>query len=72
VLGLVTSPLAALVPAGADVLAGFELGGPVATALSLATDLPTAFVASMPSSTAPRNLPRATTSTVNVSSSSRT
>ncbi len=34
-----------LVPPGTEVLAGLELGGvPVATALSLATDLPAAFV----------------------------
>ena len=35
----------ALIPAGTEVLAGLELGGvPVATALSLATGLPVAFV----------------------------
>lgn len=37
--------MVSLVPADTEVLAGLELGGvPVATALSLATGLPTAFV----------------------------
>lgn len=45
VLGLVASRLATLVPEGTEVLAGLELGGvPVATALSLATGIPAAFV----------------------------
>jgi len=38
-----------LIPAGIEVLAGLELGGvPVATALSLSTGLPTAFVRKEP------------------------
>lgn len=41
----VTEHLVALVPEGTEVLAGLELGGiPIATALSLATGLPAAFV----------------------------
>lgn len=45
VLGAVAARMAALVPAGIEVLAGLELGGvPVATALSLATGIPAAFV----------------------------
>ena len=41
----VADAAAALIPAGTEVLAGLELGGvPVATALSLATGLPVAFV----------------------------
>ena len=45
VLRTVASRLADLVPSGTEVLAGLELGGvPVATALSLATGLPAAFV----------------------------
>ena len=49
VLGLVASRLAALVPEGTDVVAGLELGGvPVATALSLATGIPAAFVRKEP------------------------
>jgi orotate phosphoribosyltransferase len=45
VLGLVAARMAALIPAGTEVLAGLELGGvPVATALSLATGIPAAFV----------------------------
>jgi orotate phosphoribosyltransferase len=45
VLGAVARRLAALVPADTEVLAGLELGGvPVATALSLETGIPTAFV----------------------------
>ena len=45
VLRLVASQLADLVPRGTQVLAGLELGGvPVATALSLATGIPAAFV----------------------------
>src|SRR5687768_179939 len=41
----VAQAAAALIPAGTEVLAGLELGGvPVATALSLATGLPVAFV----------------------------
>lgn len=41
----VATHLSALVPDGTEVLAGLELGGvPVATALSLATGLPAAFV----------------------------
>jgi orotate phosphoribosyltransferase len=45
VLGTVARRMAALVPADTEVLAGLELGGvPVATALSLETGIPTAFV----------------------------
>src|SRR5262245_13679033 len=45
VLGLVASRMAGMVPEGTEVLAGLELGGvPVATALSLATGIPAAFV----------------------------
>jgi orotate phosphoribosyltransferase len=41
----VAHQMAPLIPRGTDVLAGLELGGiPVATALSLATGLPSAFV----------------------------
>ena len=41
----VAAAAVALIPAGTEVLAGLELGGvPVATALSLATGLPAAFV----------------------------
>lgn len=41
----VADAMAPLVPAGTEVIAGLELGGvPVATALSLATGLPAAFV----------------------------
>ena len=41
----VAAAAVALIPAGTEVLAGMELGGvPVATALSLATGLPAAFV----------------------------
>ena len=44
-LARVAQQLAPLVPPGTDVLAGLELGGiPLATALSLATGLPAAFV----------------------------
>ena len=44
-LGEVARRAAGLIPEGTEVLAGLELGGvPVATALSLATGLPTAFV----------------------------
>lgn len=44
-LAAVARSAAALIPAGTEVLAGLELGGvPVATALSLATRLPVAFV----------------------------
>jgi orotate phosphoribosyltransferase len=44
-LSEVATRAAALIPAGTEVLAGLELGGiPVATALSLVTGLPTAFV----------------------------
>ncbi len=44
-LGRIAEHAARLVPAGTEVLAGLELGGvPVATALSLATGLPVAFV----------------------------
>ena len=44
-LGAIAARMAELVPAGTEVLAGLELGGvPVATALSLATGLPCAFV----------------------------
>jgi len=45
VLRAVADHMAPLVPHGTEVLAGLELGGvPVATALSLATGLPAAFV----------------------------
>ena len=45
VLGQVARRMAALVPADTEVLAGLELGGvPVATALSLETGIPIAFV----------------------------
>jgi len=45
VLRLVAARMSALVPARAEVLAGLELGGvPVATALSLATGIPAAFI----------------------------
>jgi orotate phosphoribosyltransferase len=45
ILRAVAEELSQLVPADTDVLAGLELGGvPVVTALSLATDLPAAFV----------------------------
>lgn len=48
-LRAVADHLVALVPPGTEVLAGLELGGvPVATALSLATGLPTAFVRKEP------------------------
>lgn len=44
-LDAIAGHLAALVPPGTEVLAGLELGGvPVATAVSLATGLPVAFV----------------------------
>jgi orotate phosphoribosyltransferase len=44
-LGEVAAYAATVVPAGVEVLAGLELGGvPVATALSLATGIPAAFV----------------------------
>ena len=44
-LAAVAEQLSELVPDGIDVLAGLELGGvPVATALSLVTGLPTAFI----------------------------
>ena len=44
-LGQVARRAAGLIPEGTEVLAGLELGGvPVATALSLATGLPIAFV----------------------------
>lgn len=44
-LAAVAEAAAALIPAGTEVLAGLELGGvPVATAMSLATGLPVAFV----------------------------
>ena len=44
-LAAVARAATALIPAGTEVLAGLELGGvPVATALSLATGLPAAFV----------------------------
>ncbi len=44
-LGAVARAAVALIPPGTEVLAGLELGGvPVATALSLVTGLPTAFV----------------------------
>jgi orotate phosphoribosyltransferase len=44
-LAIVADQLTRLVPDDIEVLAGLELGGvPVATALSLATGLPTAFV----------------------------
>lgn len=44
-LDAVTQRLVPLIPTGTEVLAGLELGGvPVATALSLATGLPAAFV----------------------------
>src|SRR5579863_10326184 len=40
-----------LLPAGAEVLAGLELGGvPIATAMSLASGLPTVFVRKAPKS----------------------
>jgi orotate phosphoribosyltransferase len=49
VLSAVAARLAELVPAGTEVLAGLELGGvPVATALSLRTGLPVAFVRKTP------------------------
>lgn len=45
VLRAVANELVPLVPVGTELLAGLELGGvPVATALSLATDLPVVFV----------------------------
>lgn len=45
VLRQVAAHMTPLIPAGTEVLAGLELGGvPVATALSLATGLPAAFV----------------------------
>jgi orotate phosphoribosyltransferase len=45
ILGDVAELMVPLVPSGTEVLAGLELGGvPVATALSLATGLPAAFV----------------------------
>jgi orotate phosphoribosyltransferase len=45
ILRALAAALVALVPIGTDVLAGLELGGiPVATALSLETGLPVAFV----------------------------
>lgn len=45
VLGAVAAGMAGLVPVGTEVLARLELGGvPVATALSLATGIPAAFV----------------------------
>lgn len=51
VLRAVAQQMAPLVPAGTEVLAGLELGGvPVATALSLATGLPAAFVRKAPKS----------------------
>lgn len=44
-LRMVASQMAPLVPADTEVLGGLELGGvPVATALSLATGIPVAFV----------------------------
>lgn len=44
-LGAVAAHMAEMVPGSTEVLAGLELGGvPVATALSLATGLPVAFV----------------------------
>lgn len=44
-LAPLTEHLAPLIPPGTEVLAGLELGGvPIATALSLATGLPAAFV----------------------------
>jgi orotate phosphoribosyltransferase len=44
-LGAVASQLVELLPAGTEVLAGLELGGvPLATAISLASGLPVAFV----------------------------
>lgn len=44
-LSEIAEALVALVPAGTEVLAGLELGGvPIATALSLRTGLPVAFV----------------------------
>ena len=44
-LGAVADLAARLIPDGTEVLAGLELGGvPVATALSLVTGLPVAFV----------------------------
>jgi orotate phosphoribosyltransferase len=48
-LGAVAQAATALIPADTEVLAGLELGGvPVATALSLATGLPAAFVRKEP------------------------
>lgn len=45
ILGLVASQMADLVPDSTEILAGLELGGvPVATALSLTTGIPAAFV----------------------------
>jgi orotate phosphoribosyltransferase len=44
-LGAVAEHMATMLPAGTEVLAGLELGGvPLATAISLATGLPAAFV----------------------------
>ena len=41
----IAEALAPLVPAGTEVLAGLEMGGiPIATALSLRTGIPAAFV----------------------------
>ena len=44
-LAVIAEQMAPLIPAGTDVLAGLEMGGiPVATALSLKTGIPTAFI----------------------------
>ncbi|MEQ1874241.1 MAG: orotate phosphoribosyltransferase [Ilumatobacteraceae bacterium] len=44
-LARIAAAMAPLIPAGTEVLAGLEMGGiPIATALSLQTGLPTAFV----------------------------
>ncbi|MCS7464906.1 orotate phosphoribosyltransferase [Paenibacillus doosanensis] len=44
-LSVIAEQLAAMIPAGTEVLAGLELGGvPIAAALSLRTGLPAAFV----------------------------
>lgn len=48
-LSRVAAEMIPLIPANAEILAGLELGGvPIATALSLATGMPTAFVRKAP------------------------
>ena len=61
-LARIAGQLAPLVPAGTEVLAGLEMGGiPIATALSLHTGLPAAFVRKEAKSTARPGSPRVPT-----------